>query len=101
MPTTETYGLMLSRYRTPYGFLQILQHPLFSKNATFNSWGIVIDPQYLVDRILNGNGINRDTNYYENRQAPGDDATKDEWLSETDNGLSSSGPLGAALGATT
>ena len=83
MPTTETYGLLLSRYRTPYGFLQILQHPLFSKNATFNSWGIVLDTQYLVDRILSGNGVNRDTNYFENRQAPGDDATKDEWLSET------------------
>jgi len=82
-PTTETYGLLLTRYRTPYGFLQILQHPLLSKNATFNSWGIVIDTQYLVDRILSGNGVNRDTNYYENRQAPGDDATKDEWLSET------------------
>jgi len=83
MPTTETYGLLLSRYRTPYGFLQILQHPLLSKNATFNSWGIVLDTQYLVDRILSGNGMNRDTNYYENRQSPGDDATKDEWLSET------------------
>ena len=82
-PTTETYGLMMTRYRTPYGYLQILQHPLLSKNATFRDWGIVIDPYYLVDRILNGNGINRDTNYYENRQSPGDDATKDEWLTES------------------
>ena len=81
-PETDSYGLMLSKYRTPYGYLQIMQHPLLSKNATFNSWGIVIDTNYLVDRILNGNGMNRDTNYYENRQSPGDDATKDEWLSE-------------------
>ena len=79
----ETYGLMMRRYATPYGWLQIMQHPLLSKNPTFNSWGIVIDTYYLVDRILAGNGISRDTNYYENRQAPGDDATKDEWLSET------------------
>lgn len=82
-PAAETYGLMMRRYATPYGYLQIMQHPLLSKNPTFNSWGIVIDTYYLVDRILNGNGINRDTNYYENRQSPGDDATKDEWLSET------------------
>jgi len=82
-PAAETYGLMMRRYATPYGYLQILQHPLLSKNATFRDWGIVIDTNYLVDRILSGNGINRDTNYYENRQAPGDDATKDEWLSET------------------
>ncbi len=81
-PETTSYGLMMARYRTPYGYLQVMQHPLLSKNATFNSWGIVIDPYYLVDRILNGNGINRDTNYYENRQSPGDDATKDEWITE-------------------
>jgi len=61
----------------------IRQHPLFSKNATFRDWGIVVDTQYLVDRTLNGNGVNRDTNYLENRQSPGDDATKDEWLTES------------------
>jgi Family of unknown function (DUF5309) len=82
-PTTETYGLMMDRYRTPYGYLMIRQHPLFSKNATFRDWGIVVDTQYLVDRTLNGNGVNRDTNYLENRQSPGDDATKDEWLTES------------------
>lgn len=82
-PTTETYGLMMDRYRTPYGYLMIRQHPLFSKNPTFNSWGLAIDTQYLVDRILSGNGVNRDTNYLENRQSPGDDATKDEWLTES------------------
>ena len=74
---------MLTRYRTPYGYLQIYQHPLLSKNPTFKDWGIVIDTNFSVDRILAGNGMSRDTNYLENRQAPGDDATKDEWLSET------------------
>lgn len=82
-PMTETYGMMLDRYRTPYGFLQIRQHPLFSKNATFRSWGIVVDPEFLADRILSGNGVSRDTNYLENRQNAGDDATKDEWLTES------------------
>ena len=82
-PRGQTYGLSMRTYNTPYGDLQIMQHPLLSKNATFASWGIVIDTQYLVDRILNGNGINRDTNYYENRQNPGDDTTKDEWLTES------------------
>lgn len=82
-PMSETYGMMLDRYRTPYGFLQIRQHPLFSKNATFRSWGIVVDPEYLADRILSGKGVNRDTNYLENRQNAGDDATKDEWLTES------------------
>lgn len=82
-PASETYGMMLDRYRTPYGFLQIRQHPLFSKNATFRTWGIVVDPEFLADRILSGNGVNRDTNYLENRQNAGDDSTKDEWLTES------------------
>lgn len=82
-PQSETYGMMLDRYRTPYGFLQIRQHPLFSKNATFRTWGIIVDPEFLADRILSGNGVNRDTNYLENRQNAGDDATKDEWLTES------------------
>lgn len=82
-PQSETYGMYLDRYRTPYGFLQIRQHPLFSKNATFRTWGIIVDPDFLADRILSGNGVNRDTNYLENRQNAGDDATKDEWLTES------------------
>lgn len=82
-PRGQTYGLAMRSYATPYGDLQMMQHPLFSKNPTFASWGLVIDTAYLVDRVLNGNGMNRDTNYYENRQSPGDDATKDEWLTES------------------
>lgn len=82
-PKGETYGLRMRTYGTPYGDLQMMQHPLFSKNPTFASWGLVIDTAYLVDRTLNGDGVNRDTNYYENRQSPGDDAVKDEWLTES------------------
>src|SRR6185436_11687687 len=82
-PTSESYGLNMTRYRTPYGFLQLRQHPLFSKNPTFCSWGIVVDTQYLIDRPLSANGMNRDTNYLENRQPPGADETMDEWLTES------------------
>lgn len=82
-PKQETYGLRMRSYATPYGDLQMMQHPLFSKNPTFASWGLAIDTQFLVDRVLSGNGVNRDTNYYENRQSQGEDTTKDEWLTES------------------
>jgi hypothetical protein len=82
-PRNETYGLAMQTYVTPYGTLMIKQHPLLSKNATFKDWGIVIDTKYLVDRPLQGNGKNRDTQYRENVQNPGDDARKDEWLTES------------------
>ena len=82
-PRSESFGMSMQTYITPYGTLQIRQHSLFSKNPTFQDWGFIIDPRYLIDRPLVGNGLNRDTNYLENRQSNGDDATKDEWLSET------------------
>jgi len=100
-PTTETYGLMMDRYRTPYGYLMIRQHPLFSKNPTFRDWGIVVDTQFLVDRTLSGGGINRDTNYLENRQSNGDDATKDEWLTESGLELQFEGVNGVFKNAST
>jgi len=77
--------MRLHRYITPYGDLLIRQHPLFSKNPTFRSWGIVVDTTFLVDRILNGNGLNFDTQYLENRQPNGTTQTVDEW--ETISGI--------------
>jgi hypothetical protein len=77
-PTSTSYGQKMSEWITPYGTLQVIQHPLFSENATFHTWGIVIDPKFVVYRYLRG----RDTDYKENRQNPGDDARKDEWLTE-------------------
>lgn len=82
-PKSDSYGMSLMTYITPYGTLQIRQHPMLSKNTVFQDWGIVVDTQYVVDRPLVGNGVNRDTQYLENRQNAGDDATKDEWLTES------------------
>ena len=83
LPTSETYGMDLSRYRTPYGYLIIGQEALFSKNPTFKDWGIVLDPAYMVDRILQGNGVDGDTDYFPNRQANGADKTTDEWITRS------------------
>ena len=99
-PTTESYGMMLDRYRTPYGYLMMRQHPLFSKNPTFRSWGIAVDPQYLVDRIMNGNGLSFDTQYLENRQNPGETITKDEWRTVSGLELQFESVNGVVKGAT-
>jgi hypothetical protein len=77
-PTSESYGQKMTQWIVPYGTLQVVQHPLFSENPTFASWGMVVDTKFVVYRYLRG----RDTDYKENRQNPGDDARKDEWLSE-------------------
>jgi len=77
-PTSETFGMQIMRYLTPYGTLQIKQHHLLSKNSTFSDWGFVIDPKHVVYRFLRG----RDTKYLKARENAGDDAKKDEYLTE-------------------
>lgn len=86
-PPVTTFGMNMMTYITPYGTLMLRQHPLFSKNATYQDWGIVVDARSLEDRPLVGNGVNRDTAYRENIQNNGDDARVDEWLTESGLGL--------------
>lgn len=76
-PESTTYGMKMTQWITPYGTLQIKQHPLLSKDG-FEDWGFVIDTAKLKYRYLRG----RDTQYRENVQNPGDDATKNEFLTE-------------------
>jgi hypothetical protein len=77
-PPTDTYGMNMTKYITPFGTLIMKQHPLMSQSATLTSWGIAIDTKHLRYRYLAG----RDTSYRDNIQAPGDDAIKGEYLTE-------------------
>lgn len=78
MPTTETFGMRVVQWTTPYGDLMLRQHPLFSANATFNDWGFAVDLTSIIYRYLRG----RDTQYLENRQSPGVDGQIDEFMTE-------------------
>jgi hypothetical protein len=77
-PVEKTYGMNMTTWITPYGTLQIKQHPLLSKDPSFNDWGFIIDTAKLKYKYLRG----RDTQYRENVQNPGDDGVKNEFLSE-------------------
>jgi hypothetical protein len=77
-PTDKTYGMSMTTWITPYGTLQVKQHPLLSRDADFNDWGFIVDPAKIKYRYLRG----RDTQYRENVQNPGDDAIKNEFMSE-------------------
>jgi hypothetical protein len=74
----ESYGVKMNKWLTPFGDVMLINHPLFSTNTTFTSWAFVVDMKYVTYRYLEG----RDTDYYENRQNPGDDGIKDEFLTE-------------------
>lgn len=82
-PQTETYGVSMTTWTTPFGDVQVMQHPLFTESPVFIDWGFVID----FDNIEYVYLRNRDTQYLEARQSPGDDATIDEWLTECGLGM--------------
>lgn len=75
------YGVKFEKWRSSFGELYVLNHPLFSKNPTFNDWGFVVDMKYIKYRYLR----DRDTQYQENIQTPDLDALKNQFL--TDCGL--------------
>ena len=77
-PRTDAFGLQVMTWITPFGTLALTQHPLFSKNTTINDWEFTVDMTKVYYRYLRG----RDTKYLQNRQSPGDDANKDEFLTE-------------------
>lgn len=77
-PRGDTYGMMMQTYVTPFGTLQLKQHPQLSKNPTFSDWGFLFDPAHIVYRYLRG----RDTRYLTERQNPGVDGRKDEFMSD-------------------
>jgi hypothetical protein len=78
VPTTESYGVQMNKWLTPFGDVMLINHPLLANNPTFTSWGFLVDMKYVVYRFL----IGRDTDYYENIQNPDQDAVKDEFKTE-------------------
>lgn len=75
-PTDDTYGFHLMRYITPFGTLMLYNHPLMTDNPTWRYDLLVIDPDKLVYRFID------DTRFLRNRQSPGEDASRDEFLTE-------------------
>lgn len=78
VPTSEAFGMKLSRWETPYGTLYLKGHPLLSQNSQFNDWGFIVDLSNIKYRFMK----NRDTKFLKDRQAPGIDGVTHEYLTE-------------------
>lgn len=72
------YGLSLKTLVTPSGNFEIVTHPLFNDDPVLRYSALVVDLWDIMLRPLQG----RDTQLLPNRQNPGDDLRKDEYLSE-------------------
>lgn len=96
VPTDQTYGMDLNRLLTGFGTLILKQHPLMSANPTWRKDAICLDTDKLAYRYVD------DTEFLINRQNPGDDASKDEYLTEAGlemhfTGCTSNAGIGAAM----
>jgi hypothetical protein len=76
VPTDQTYGMAMVRYLTPFGTLYLVNHPLMSADPVWRQDLFAIDVDKLTYRYIT------DTTFLQNRQNPGDDASKDEFLTE-------------------
>lgn len=78
IPMGDSYGMNIVKHVCPFGTLYYKSHPLFSQNTFLRSCALILDVQNLKYRYMQG----RDTDLLKNRQNPGDDFRRDEWLSE-------------------
>lgn len=74
----DTYGIAIRKWRSPHGDVNFMVENLFSDAAYLKERAYLLDMSQLGYRFLNG----RDTYLRTNVQAPGDDARKDEYLTE-------------------
>jgi hypothetical protein len=78
LPMTDTYGMDVTRHRTPFGIVFYKTHPLFNENATMRYNALFIDVQNMRWRKFPG----RDTDILKNRQPNDADYRMDEWFTE-------------------
>lgn len=76
VPTDQTYGLKVVEYVSAFGTMMIKMHPLFNQHPDWRKNALVLDVDNLVYRYID------DTMFVRNRQNPGDDLSKDEFLTE-------------------
>ena len=72
----DVYGMKLQRWVLPQGTLYVKSHPLFNTHPVHTYDMAVLDPTALKYRHL------RDTTFKDNIQAPDEDSTKGQWLTE-------------------
>lgn len=74
----KAYGLTVTIITTPFGDFNLVTHPLFNEDPVMTYWMLFLDIHSLKFRPL----TDRDTRLLKNRQNPGDDLRRDEFLTE-------------------
>jgi hypothetical protein len=75
-PAETVYGMKLQQYVTPFGTLFLKMHPLFNQISSWRGVLLGLDLNNIRYRYID------DTSFLVHRQSKGDDARKDEFLTE-------------------
>lgn len=75
-PLSESYGMRIGHYVTPFGEINIVHNPLMVEE--YAGYAFLLDMECLRYRFMN----NRDTKLYTNVQAPDVDGEIDQWVTE-------------------
>jgi hypothetical protein len=78
----ETYGVSMKTYVSGQGIVDIVMKRDWNDSTNLKGFAVLIDMDAITYRPLIGNGLERDTKLYQNRQAPDYDGFKDEYLTE-------------------
>ena len=78
VPGNDKFGLGMTKWLTPFGTLNLLNHPLFSVHPIHRYTMAMVDLPKLRYRYMKG----RDTGLLKDRQGNGVDGTTDEFLGE-------------------
>jgi len=79
--STESYGLAVTKWVTPFGTIQMMTHPLFSYEPTNQKSMLLLDTSKMIYRYIDDTGFfkdgeNQNTGYTRR------DSTDEEWLTE-------------------
>lgn len=74
----KSYGLEIFKYITPFGTYNIMNYQHILEGAVYGGYGVVIDPEAIKYRPLQG----RDTKLETNIQANDEDQRKDQYITE-------------------
>jgi hypothetical protein len=76
MSKQDTFGMDLKVLRQRNGRLAIIEHRALNEDPMFRSWGFVVDPDAIYQRIVD------DTQWLPNREGNGEDRVMGEYLAE-------------------
>jgi len=85
-PGASKLGVKVFEYESAFGDVKIINHPMFTENATYTNYAVGLDFDTIKLRYMK----NRKAVYKENIQSPGADSIINQYLSEV--GLQMSNP---------